>query len=283
MDNDLIEKLVRKYDTLIALNEQFQEALNNDHSLPVWLPEPHIQNSREVAVKTLTRLWNHDDGEYPLSGMICASRKTVIIAEKLNTAKLEFKSVISEIKEKTGQQKTRVSTLIERVLSDEKGRPEIIIDALRKARIGRLNLLFCYKKIQVLPPNLKSISWTWAKQHKEINRISRKDALAMLDSLNNTKTRMTVSRLLDHHPEHEPLAYVKDINRQLRANLVWVEGDSIKRKPIVTSNIVLLQDETLPKKYKWANDVSPDRLSRSDIEISSEPFIRALNLYKYLA
>ncbi|MDH5572748.1 MAG: hypothetical protein OEY89_13360, partial [Gammaproteobacteria bacterium] len=277
MDNTLIEKLIHKYNVLIALNEQFKESLSSDHLLPVWLPEPYLQNSRELAIKALTRLWNHDADDYPLSGMICASNHTAMIAVKLNTAKKEFKDVISEIKKDAGQQKTRVSTLIERVLSEEKGRPEAIVKALKKAQIGRLNLLDCYKKIQILPSNLKSISWTWAKQHKEINRISRQDAVDMIESLNGTETREIVSKLLDQHPEYEPLAYVKGINRQLRANLVWVEGNQIKRKPIVTSNIVVISDKTLPRKFKWANDDSPERLSRSDIEISSEPYIRALN------
>jgi len=283
MDHRLIEQLVSSFENLTDLNQRFRESLLADEALPTWLPAPYSQTHRVLATQALTQLWHDDTGDYPISGIVCASPETLAVARALNEAKRIFKDTISDIKQASGQKKTRASKLIERILTNEQGRPEHLVLALKKARIGHLNLLSCYRKVQILPVGLKSISWTWSRQHREINRITRQEAIQLLDSLENDDTRVTVSRLLDQHPDNEPLAYVKGISRQLRANLVWVEGDAIKRKPIVTSSIVLSQDTDLPRRLKWANEEAQPRLPRSDIEISAEPYIRALNLYKYIS
>jgi len=283
MDTKLVTELIVTFEKLSELNDKFKLSFQADHHLPVWLPEPFNCQQRDISASSLTKLWNEDDGNYPLSGIACSSSETIQLALDLNQAKDTFKKQIKKIKKESAQSNTRASKLIEKIIANEHGRSDVLVTALKNARIGRLNLLWCYKHIQVLPPGLRSISWTWANHHKEINRVTHKDALKMLDSLESDSTKLTVARLLDAHPEHEPLAYVKAINPQLRANIVWVQDNEIKRKPVVTSSIVLSQDAFIPSKLKWANTESHNRLSRSDIEIHPEPYIRALNLHKYIA
>lgn len=282
MDTKLVTELIDAFEKLSELNDNFKSSFHKDHHLPIWLPEQFSHQQREISASSLTKLWNEDDGDYPLSGIACSSSGTVQLALELNKAKEKFKKQIQKIKKETGQSNTRASKLIEKIVANEHGRSDDLVSALKKARIGRLNLLWCYKHIQILPPGLRSISWTWANHHKEINRVTHKDALKMIDGIESDSTKLTVSRLLDEHPAHEPLAYVKAINPQLRANIVWVKDDEIKRKPVVTSSIVLSQDVYIPAKLKWANAESHNRLSRSDIEIHPEPYIRALNLHKYI-
>jgi hypothetical protein len=139
-----------------------------------------------------------------------------------------------------------------------------------------------------LPPDLRSISWTWATAHSTIHRVTQAEAVALAQQLDDEDARETALSLLATVSSGEPLAYKKTNANQLRANLVWQEGKVTCRKAVTISGIVLCQDPRLPR-YVWRDDpakLTPeqrsDRLPRIDTIIEEQPFIRPLYLHRYI-
>jgi hypothetical protein len=233
-------------------------------------------------------MWHPEPGEVlARSGVVCCSPATIQEAMKLNSKKEAFQATIKSIRECTNGKKTRIDKLIDRVLQQEGIRTKELEIALNRANLNRLDILRCYAKIRVMPKNLQSISWTWARTHSVIDPISREDAIKEAHALQNPETRDIVLSLLARLPPGEMLAYKKELPNQLRANLVWKEDGCIKRKAVTISGVVLSQDEILPK-HVWRDDPGEldsdaplGRLKRLDARIDPEPYIKALHLHLY--
>jgi hypothetical protein len=208
-----------------------------------------------------------------------------------NAAKDNFKEAIRDVKQLSGLKKTKIGRVIDQILTTESNVTPTALKQLKDLQAPNLDFIACYRKIQILPKHVKSISWTWMSQHKEITRVSVDEAIKMALRLENEFTRDAVLNQLYKEDASKPLAYIKPINSQLRANLVWkekLESDSIndhyetKRKTIVTSSIVLSQDSQLPR-IKWPIEKHPSpRLARSDRKIELDPIINVLHLHRYL-
>ena len=293
MDSSLIADLLQSYEAMKSACNTLSRAVNGDAGLPLYLPtykgEPGGQ--RQAASDAMTQLWHLDPGEsLETAGILCASDNTVTAATELNTCKDAFQQSVKAIRAiGKNDEKARIDRLIERALHIEGLRTEELKEALATARINRLDLLRCYAKIRLMPRDLQSISWTWAKTHCAIVQVSIDEAVEMADKLSNRATAGTVIDLLSRLPSGEKLAYKKNLPNQLRANLVWMEQEERKRKAVTISGIVISQDEVLPR-YVWRDNpdtLEPDqqnhRLSRIDIGIEASPYIKALHLHRYIS
>lgn len=282
----LVQKMIKTHDLLDRACQEFGDAVRADKGLPVLLPEYPGAADREAAIAAMTQTWNLSPGEtVPMAGLVCSSTQTIQQAERLNEVKQQFQDAVILVRNSATGEKNRIDKLIDRMLQQEGRRTAELDIALKQARLSRLNLLRCYSKIRILEPNLHSISWTWAKTHSAIDPTTREEAIELAESITNPSTRDLVIARLSALPPGEPLAYKKKLPNQLRANLVWKEDTSYRRKAVTISGIVLSQDSTLPK-YIWRDnpgDVDPsDRMKRTDACIEPEPYIKALHLHRYL-
>jgi hypothetical protein len=291
---ELVLELLQKYEALEAANSRFADAVRADKDLPLLLPECEGEPDREVAIKAMSQMWYLEPGEsLPRAGIVCSSPATIQEAENLNEYKADFQAAIKSVRDKVTGEKSRLDKLIDRVLlqqnEKERHRVEELQLALKRAQINRLDLLRCYAKIRVLPKDLMSISWTWARTHSVIDPISREDAIKQAENLSDDESKeIALSRLSSLAPG-QMLAYKKKLPNQLRANLLYHEDDEVKRKAVTISGIALSQDSALPKKWVWRDDpgeLDPkapmNRITRLDSKIDPEPYIKALHLHLYM-
>ena len=291
MESARIADLLQRYEALATACATFGRTVQADNDLPLLLPTYNqaAGGEREAAARALTRLWHPDIGESLVSaGMLCASTDTLAAAESLNAAKQAFKSAVAAVRDHCLKDKTRLDTLIGRLLKEEGRRNAALKGALAIAHINRLDLVRCYSQVRILPSDLRSISWTWATAHSTIHRVTQAEAVELAQKLNDQDARETALSLLATVSPGDSLAYKKTNANQLRANLVWYDGEVLRRKAITISGIVLSQDPHLPR-YVWRDDPAkltpeqrPDRLPRIDTIIEEHPFIRALYLHRYL-
>lgn len=283
------------FDTFARLNsslEQFKKKSQLDHHLPVYLPQPQFDNScaikkREIAIMALSQLWHKDKQlNLPLSGFLSISPETAATVTTLNHHKKIFQQQIKVIRNLSKGHSTlknhgKIVSLLEQLLSQAGLRTPSLRIALQQLHIERLNLQRCYCQLRLLPNQLESVSWTWAKQHSEIQQISVKEAQQIYQALPDDHRLKTNALLqLSTLPSSEKLAYKRDKKKQLRANICWQEASQIKRKAVTVSGILLSTDTTLPR-FRWPDDNDHSRLSRMDQKISDQALIPGLHLYRY--
>ncbi|MCE2029442.1 DNA replication terminus site-binding protein [Sessilibacter corallicola] len=319
----ILNTAIETFTELKRCKERFLQAFHSDdnYALPHWLPPKggnvDAQEKRLIASilsattlssspantvdKTLDKAINKTtskitDNKEPSqrirSGIVVTTEQVIDCAIQFNLAKDNFRDAIREVKNLSGLKKTKIGRIIDQILVKEPNVTPAALKQLKDLQAPNLDFIACYRKIQILPKNLQSISWTWMSQHKEITRVSLDEAIAMALKLENEFTRDAVLNQLYKEDPNKPLAYIKPINSQLRANLVWKEkvasdqnneqAYETKRKTVVTSTIVLSQDGKLPR-IKWPVENQPShRLARSDRKIELDPIINALHLHRYL-
>lgn len=277
--------LIRLHDAFKKLQDSLNEAnrVIAAGDLPVWLPEP-FPKDRQLAADAITECWYQDDKEYPRSGLICVSPEHIPLFEKTNDLKQKFKEEIAVLKEATTDKNVKKGSLHKMIEAAGNGRDEEVNEALKLLRIARLNLLWCYRQILVLPPHLDSVSWTWATKHKSVHPLTIKEAEALVDkNINTDEDKANVKEILQAH-QHQKLVQVKNVVPHLRANITYIEDGKKTRKMVTTPTVIISQDERIPR-YQWRDcppeDTERERLVRSDKRFNPEPIVRALGIYTY--
>lgn len=260
--------------------------LNDAGTHPIYMPTLPADTAqfeaRQLAIESITQLFISDTTP-PRAGLLCASADTVAAIEELNHAKLSFKQCVLDIRKFCKFiTPTELSKEIGRQ-TDSSHRCEMLNHAMRDAQISALDLTRCYVQVKVLEPNLKSISWTWATQHKRIQSISYEKALELAEESELAETRDLVIKILEKHKNFAPFARKQILPNQLRANCLYQDPESneTKRPMISISGIVIMPSATLPKLFWRDNPGKPARYPRDSV-IDSEPFIKALDLYLYV-
>lgn len=287
LDTSLIPDVLQAAEQLLMDVRTFAAAAQRD-ALPVWLPPAYAGSpaeQRELAIHSLCRLWIDELGEFPASGLLCAGDETMAAAEALNATKQRLRAAVVALRASVRHHKTRITRLIDQVAAGDNTREAELARALRNMGFARLDLVACYRQITVLPSDLRSISWTWAKQHREITRVSYTEALAMADGFDSENSRRTALDALAHEDPDRPLAYVKIGGNQLRANIQFGPRDAMQRKMVVTSGVCLTGQDLPPAaRIKWREcpeDPVSDRLTRSDARIEQDPICPELSLHRY--
>jgi hypothetical protein len=283
----LVKDLLDAYEVLAAANSALSIAIRNQSDMPRFLPTFSGEEAGEVdaVVRSLTEIWHLEDGDELLgAGLICGNNEVVQAVDSLNEAKVAFKKAVDAIR---GDDKTN-STLFS--LADQQlghdGRGDELREAMRTARIGRLDLLKCYKLIRVMPSSLESLSWTWARTHTKSEPITMEGAEKMAHQRLSGSNRDAVLGILGNLAPGTQMTRLYKLPNQLRANIVWKEDGERKRKPLSISGIVVMPGDKLPK-LVWRDDPGPRTddeaaLTRADSKIDREPYIRALGIHLYL-
>lgn len=235
-------------------------------------------------MRSLTEIWHLEEGEELLgAGLICGNDAVVASVEVLNDAKAAFKKCVEAIREGDKSNAT-LFTLADRKLGNE-ARGNQLREAMRTARISRLDLLKCYKMIRVMPSSLMSLSWTWARTHTKSEPITLEGAEKMAKERLSGPELDTVLSLLGKLSPGTRLTRLYRLPNQLRANIIWKEDGERMRKPFSISGIVVMPGNKLPK-LVWRDDPGQRKdeaaITRSDSKIDRDPYIRSLGIHLYL-
>ncbi|MFV9615349.1 MAG: hypothetical protein ACNYZG_05290 [Gammaproteobacteria bacterium] len=274
--------LIHLHDAFKKLQESLAEAnrVIAAGDLPIWLPEPFEQD-RKLAADAITECWYQDEKIFPPTGLICVSPEHSKIFSEANTCKENFKDEIMIFKNASTKKRTNLVSMIESV-GKTGGRNAKVAEAMQVLRISRLNLLWCYRQILVLPKNLNSVSWTWSTSSKSIDKISYTDALQLVgNEIADENTQNLIIGILRAYQSRQ-LVRVKKVAPHLRANITFDKDGVRTRKMVTTPTVIISQDATLPR-IRWPDkDVKNTRLGRIDIKLNPEPIVKALGIYTYL-
>ena len=292
--NQAVDGLCHKLATLEQAVHDFKAQAMADGDRPVYLPEPEFKalsatQQRQLAIESLCHLW-HNDSQRPMpkTGLLSLSPASIAAAQQLNASKQAFKLHIKTMRQQFAQHKSiknngKLATLLDHLLAQAGLRDGPLKHAMQALNIQRLNLQRCYCQLRILPEHLESVSWTWANCHSEVQKISVGDAIDLCQALpDNHPTKPGALQILASMPVTEALAYKKDKNRQLRANISFYQNQLLQRKAVTVSGILLTGDDSLPRS-RWPEESTQTRLTRLDQKIHSSALIPALHLYQYKA
>jgi hypothetical protein len=142
----------------------------------------------------------------------------------------------------------------------------------------QIDLKACRTKIRILPENLDMLSWTWATNHKRIEKVTKEVALELANRLSGDSLQNAIKSI-----QSCPDSFFAKVT-PLRANYVYYEEGSKINKSTPISGIVVVPQNTLPR-LLWRDppsqrsDISP-RLQRES-SIQAIPIVSALNLHRY--
>src|SRR5690606_8878776 len=91
------------------------------------------------------------------------------------SAKSVFKSTVLALRASSSGQ--RLDTLIRNAVP---GRDEDVAKALEGAGMARVNLRYCYRTFQLLPPETRAVSWVWIYRTSAIRQITVQDAVGLV-------------------------------------------------------------------------------------------------------
>ena len=285
LPGELIDQLSRAYQALVDNCEQLKTLSDGDHraDFEVYVPpfsgtenERYSAQARKQAIVDAVGLTIDDtQSRKCYAGIVCASDETVSIVEQLNETKAHFKETILKIRNLASGKPVG-------------SRETVLKKALKSAGIQTLDLRECYRQIRVMPPQLESMSWTWATSHARIQKLTFDEAVAMAEGLRDRDEELaeTALDILRRRCAPDELLVRRiTLPNQLRANYSFLENEEVRRKSCPISGVVVAQQKTLPRMAWRENPVSrnevPIRLQRES-RIEPEPIIQSLSIHRYV-
>ncbi|NRB42548.1 MAG: hypothetical protein HRU20_29435 [Pseudomonadales bacterium] len=286
-----IENLFQSFSLLQTHIDQFHLQARADDKLPIYLPNFQScikpEKQRLAAINALCQLrFDDKSDQLPETGLLCISEETAKTARLVNQEKHRFQQQIKTIRNHcldhpTAKNHGKVAVLLEQLLAQGGLRNPSLQTALKTLNIQRLNLQRCYCQLRILPNALESLSWTWAKSHSEIQKLTHTQAMQLCQQLpDEHAAKQAALATLSMLAKNAPLAFKRKKQKQLRANICWRENQQIKRKAVTVSGVLLTTDTQLPR-FRWPDENEHSRLSRMDQKIETAAIIPALHLYRY--
>lgn len=269
-------------ESLETLLFTLKKSLASSKAKHAWLPEcgtiaPNEKKSlRTKAIKSLTHTMNENEWQPFNAGLIYCPPAAASLIEEINSLKEEIKQEVRGIREANNKGKSISLATIGQAHQKQDAMVHATLDALN---LSRLNLLWVYRHIRLLPPNLDAVSWSWS-QSSSIRKVTVQEAVALTERLNESAAEYAL-KLLGQLGSSEILAQCKPVKRHLRANIKWQEEGQTHRKMITTPTVALYQDDNLPN-IRWPDDKPASRQRRNDRKIDEQPYIQSLRLHRYI-
>lgn len=296
MNTELVDDLISAFNNMEICLNQLKKSLNTER-LPTWLPGPDCNTpqinedkKREIIQHDFCRLWKADlNLSAPPSGLICLTAAQIKAVIAVNRSKEHFKNAVQAVKKSMGAGDKGRNTLehLATIAEANRIRHPKVAEALTAANISALDLNHCYRQIRILPADLESISWTWAKRHSEVKKLKVGEALELTQHISSARAKVVANQLLGRLNPSEELAFYKAKRAQLRANISWLDDmEDLQRKMVTVSGVLVLQQSDLPIKIKWPQDkIAPPseeaRQQRFDKKIDSDAYIQSINIHRY--
>jgi hypothetical protein len=271
MEQGLRMNMVAALEELEASVEAARRGLLKSTDPAVLVMRPEAQRAEAVAV--LSALYYRDE-QAPektlLDPGVMSSADPDLTAwvERVNRAKAAFRAARLAYVEMHGRR-------------HQKGRGEALKRVLRALRHGRLNLLQCDRRWNLLPPETTKVGFSWCDGGRNIQRTCVREVRDRLAQQEQAGTVIPGAwQALAGLPEQEPLAIARSRSFHVRANAVLQDG---ARRSWMASAPLLFPGDRLPE-HNLLPSTPPQRsrLRRSDQTVSDAPLIPALQVYPYL-
>ncbi len=285
-----VQALLESFKQLSYTLGQLQTALRKDAALPAWLADhPQSPNPRSQAfelIQQLEYLPGQPAKETLIApGLIAASTQTLEALQALNLAKQSFKTTLLALKERPHQlDDPWLQAQFEHALPPS---PNTVRQTLRKTGLARLHLKQCYRNIPLLAQRPQKVSWTWAHT-RAITQITRAKALELLQKREQDEGIQQQIVRCSALPASERLAIIQELAPHLRANLVFEDPATGKRRSMIKASLPIFFPHVpglaLPQFYPPSEKCAknPTRPRRADVKIDPSPFLPALRAHRYL-
>lgn len=292
--------LVRLTDTFEHLQQQGRRAracILDDEQLPARYLEPYPHEgeaARALAADAITE-WYFADGQDPAEttihiAAIATSERTREVLRDLNDAKQAFHEVVGELRQSVDSTRQEYGELYRLVTFALGRRPKVLKEkqigqSIREIVHPRLNVRQATRVVPIIEPMPASIRWRWVPDRAS-DRITRAEALRMLEKYGDHPMARADQRRLAALPEDEPLSITKREVIQLRAAFTYPPGRRDKgaysylktRMPIFYDGHDALGYRSEPDLTR-VPDNAPRHKRRKRLE--DEPYLQTLSVYRY--
>jgi hypothetical protein len=260
------------------------ELLNFNHSLKEndqWMMElPHIDANNALA-NALSDLWyeGNQDGRqtriYP--GLVAVDNIQAAQLQKINEIKLQFRTVVTEIKENDSKQWREIQAKLGK-------RYKALHEKLSDQGINRLHLKQVFRLLPYVDQAPIKVGFNWYTSGRSITRITKAQAYELLSKLNTEAEHIKIQmNRLSGIKDSEPLARVQKQAPVLRSNLLFLNG----QRKAMNLSMPLFFNNTHSQGFPEFN-VPPaippknrSRQLRSDNKIDDEPFLKSIRVHRY--
>ena len=268
---------------LVDLRDTLSAQLQRE-ALPFWLPD-HVSQNRDFAIQSALALYTDECPTPPRSGLLCVSPASAETVVELNQCKQELKASIQSLKEALppGRDNRTFHALLTQTDSPLFQRDPIVAKALRQIRFGDINLIWAYRHLRLLSPEVLSVRWCWHIKRREVIRLSYAEVVELANRRLKGKARDIALEQLAYESSGAHFARARSQpSPQLKANIVALDNNEKVRYSIPTPSIVLIQQDVLPE-IRWVASEEPEtkRKGRNDATIEKEAFIPALKIFRY--
>ena len=202
---------------LIEANNNFKAASLSDSALPAWVMDS-IDNlsDRERGIRTATQLTytkeQNRQETLKCPGIIAVSSNTILLGNRLNKAKENFKQAMNSYRSLFGESFSMTSL----------GSKEIRETLLGHLKLQHLHFVQSYRRIRLFPTVPERIGFSWAATHTGTVKMTAEKAIDHLRSKfthggNLQKDIQTLEGL----PGDTQIVIKRHLSSHLRANLTW--------------------------------------------------------------
>lgn len=293
LESELRINIINQFDSLTKKITELCNAILADDPLIAWMQDGDLSTlsgstHREKACAIIQQV-EYLDHQAPReilvsAGFIGSSEKTLELANELNQEKLSFKKAILALKQlKISIKDNSIAESMTQVL---KKRSSILSQSLQPAGLSRIHLKQCYRQIPILSNAPYKISWTWAHT-RSIKKISISMADILLSQKGKSENIEWQRKKLQMLSPNDALAIIQELAPHLRANIVSIIDNQIKRK-MIKGPMPILFPATLATPYpqfkppKEKQEKNKDRVIRSDLKIEPEPYLPAIRAHQYM-
>ena len=228
---------------LVATNQQFRDAVQNDATLPLWLmtdPASGIESdisvlaqreqlSRAVTQLTYTDLQNKQE-TVRLTGLVGISAETYDIGIRLNDVRQQFKVAISAFRKLFGDD----------VAAIEQASEDLREGVLGGLHVQHLHFVQCYRQLKLFQQAPNRVGFSWAACHSGTVRLTAQAAIAHLENKYLASAAIQEDIIaLNKMAQDEVVVIRRELAPHLRANITWSKAIQTLRA----------SDATLRKQY----------------------------------
>lgn len=271
-------------DTLGGALTALEQAILAAGDYPCWAQNVDTTAARTTLARTVVRI-HYEDGQDPHStrvqvGVIGAPASMGSLVAAVNAAKAQATKVLRAM----GDTRIPVAGAPGEAETKELLR-KVALRALGHSRLHRWQLA---RELVWLGPNIRSVSFIWARSRKvqktDVEKISAK--LTKKASAGDVLAAADLRKLAGLSPD-EPLALVRPPHVHASANIVRVDEDGVvkreKRRAVLPLFVECEPGAPLPR-IRALPDSQPDseqRLQRSDVTLESTRFLDSMAVYRY--
>jgi len=249
---------------------------------PAWFPDQLVPsgqfgNNHRKALETITATHNRDDFIPAPTGILYLPPGAGGLVQEINALKNAIRSLITQLRKAEGMSGNRLDHIIEKL---DKSRDKQVGKALKALGLARINLLWLYRNIRLLPPGAQSVSYSWTFKERTVEEVTFEDVLLRANNLLDEKGIAYTQDTLAKLPPGTPLYVCKTMKPHLKVNAVYLDNNNAKtRLTFRAPTPFLMQDAPLPPIRYPKTNKDTGRGDRSDKRISDIPIIKGMNVY----